>query len=182
MQYLLYSRQVCNKRLANLTAIIVTNALTLNGFTRNAKHGLHFWKWSNLAWKFSSGLTIYFSILPLCGLQLPLREKHPFSFWHGENERMLSKICVFKNFLFSSGNLSSLTCDLGSLSLLSNRADSLVNMSVPSEVRKCAELPEHLRSEMSFLHTCNIPNLISHSPVETFHWLCVYMVVKLHAH
>ena len=22
----------------------------------------------------------------------------------------------------------------------------------------------------------------SHSPLETFHWLCVYMVVKLHAH
>jgi len=40
---------------------------------------------------------------------------------------------------------------------------------------------EHLRSEISFLRICNIPNLISHSPVETFHWLCVYMVVKLHA-
>jgi len=28
-------------------------------------------------------------------------------------------------------------------------------------VRKCAELPEHLRSEISFLRACNIPNLIS---------------------
>jgi len=55
---------------------------------------------------------------------------------------------------------SSLTCDLGSLSLLSNRADSLMT-SVPSKVRKCAELPEHLRSEISFSRTCNIPNLLS---------------------
>jgi len=33
--------------------------------------------------------------------------------------------------------------------------------SVPSKVRKCAcaELPEHLRSEISFLRTCNIPKL-----------------------
>jgi len=54
--------------------------------------------------------------------------------------------------------------------------------SVPSKVHKYAELPEHLRSEISFLRTCNILNLISHSPVETFHWLCVYMDVKLHAH
>jgi len=58
--------------------------------------------------------------------------------------------------------------------LLSNRADSLV-VSVSSKVRKCAELPEHLRSEISFLRTCNIPNCISHSPVETFHWMCVYI-------
>jgi len=29
-------------------------------------------------------------------------------------------------------------------------------------VLKCAELPEHLRSEISFLRTCNIPNLISY--------------------
>jgi len=34
-----------------------------------------------------SSLTIYFSILPLYGLQLPLREKHLFSFCHWENER-----------------------------------------------------------------------------------------------
>jgi len=47
--------------------------------------------------------------------------------------------------------------------------------SVSSEVLKCAELPEHLRSEISFLRTCNIPNLISHSSVETFHWfLCLH--------
>jgi len=34
--------------------------------------------------------------------------------------------------------------------------------SLPSKVRKFAELPEHLRSEISFLRTCNIPNLISY--------------------
>jgi len=28
------------------------------------------------------------------------------------------------------------------------------------KVRKFAELPEHLRSEISFLRTCNIPTLI----------------------
>ena len=42
--------------------------LTMNGFTRNAKHGFNSWKWSILAWKSFSRLTIYFCILPLCGL------------------------------------------------------------------------------------------------------------------
>jgi len=66
---------VCYKRLANWT-----DTLTLNGFTRNAKHGFNSWKWSNLAWNFSNSLAIYFSIFPFCGLQLPLREKQSFSF------------------------------------------------------------------------------------------------------
>jgi len=44
--------------------------------------------------------------------------------------------------------------------LLSNRADSLVT-SFPSKMRKCAEPPEYLRNEISFLRTCNIPNLMS---------------------
>ena len=79
----------------------------------------------------------------------------------GENDRMLSTICVFKEFWFSSRNLCRLTCDLGSLSLLSNRADSLVT-SVSPQVRNCGEPPDRLRSEISFLRTCNIPNLISH--------------------
>jgi len=95
-QFYFNSRQVCKKRLANWTANAGTS--TLNGFTRNAKHGFNSWKWSNLAWNFSNSLTIYFNILPLCGLQLPLREKHSFSFWRWENERMLSTICVFKKF------------------------------------------------------------------------------------
>jgi len=72
-QFYLYSIQVCSKRLANWTAN--TNTLTLNGFARSAKHSFDSWKWSNLAWNFSSGLKIYFSILPLCRLQLPLRKK-----------------------------------------------------------------------------------------------------------
>ena len=75
--------------------------ITLNGFTRNAKHGFNFWKWSNLAWNSSSSFTIDFSILPLCGLQLPLRETHWFSFRHWENNRM-RLICVFEIFQFSS--------------------------------------------------------------------------------
>jgi len=79
---------------------------------------------------------------------------------------MLLSICVFEKFNFLLGrklaSLTQLTCELDSLSLLSNRADSLVT-SVLSKVRKCAELvPEHLRSEISFLRTCNIPNLISY--------------------
>jgi len=77
---------------------------------------------------------------------------------------MLLTICVFEKFKFSSGkniSLTYLTCDLGLLSLLSNRADSLVT-SVSTKVRKCAELPEHLRSEISFLRTYNNPNFISY--------------------
>ena len=93
-----YSRQLCNKRLANWTA--TTDTLTLNGFTRNAKHGFNSWKWPNLASNSSSSLTIYFSILPFSGLQLPLREKHSFSFWHWENDIMLLTICVFEKFIF----------------------------------------------------------------------------------
>ena len=110
---------------------------------------------------FSSSLEICFSFLSLCRLQLPLRKIHSFSFWHWENKRMLSTTCVFQKFQFSSGALSRLTCDLGSLSLLPNRPDSLVT-SVPSGVRNCAEPAEHLRSETSFLRTCNIQNLISY--------------------
>ena len=58
----------------------VPTTLTLNGFTRNVKHGFNSSKCSNLAWNSSNSLKMYFNILPLCGLQLPLREKHSFSF------------------------------------------------------------------------------------------------------
>jgi len=97
-------------------------------------------------------------------------------------------MCVFENFEFSSGNLSSLTFDSGSLSqwLISNRADSLPQCS--SQVRNCAEPPEHLRSEISSLRTGSIQNLISYthrialSERFTGRVSTVYMVVKLHAH
>jgi len=46
--------------------------------------------------------------------------------------------------------------------------------SVPSKVRKCAEPQDHLRSEMSFLRTCNIPNLILHSPFNASLVLCLH--------
>jgi len=78
--------------------------LMLNGFTRNANHGFNSWKCSNLGWKSSSSFKIYFSILPLCGLLLPLHEKHSFSFWHWKNDRMLLTIYVFEKIVFSSGN------------------------------------------------------------------------------
>jgi len=94
-QFYLCSRLVCNQRLANWTAI--TETLILNEFTRNAKHGLTLG--NGQIWNFSSSLTIYFGILPFCGLQLPPCEKHSFSFWHWEDERMLSTICVFKEIL-----------------------------------------------------------------------------------
>ena len=60
--------------------------------------------------------------------------------------------------------------------------------SVPSKVRNCAEPPDHLRSEISFSRTCNIPNLISCLyriellPLVTLHQLRVHMVAQLHAH
>jgi len=50
--------------------------LTMNGFTRNAKHGFNSWKWSNLAWSSSSRLTIYFCILPLCGPVIASSQKN----------------------------------------------------------------------------------------------------------
>ena len=74
--------------------------LTLNGFTRNAKHGFNSWKCSYLAWNSFSSLKIYFSILPLYGLQLPPREKHSFSFWHWKNDRTLLTIRVWKILIF----------------------------------------------------------------------------------
>jgi len=51
-QFYFYSRPVCNKRLANWT--VITETLTWNGFTNDAEHGFNSWKWSNLAWNFSS--------------------------------------------------------------------------------------------------------------------------------
>ena len=72
-QFYFYSIQVCDKRL----------------------HGFNSWQWSNLAWN-SSTLTIYFSILPPCGLQLPFRETPWFSFRHWETDRMFLTMCVFE--------------------------------------------------------------------------------------
>jgi len=72
--------------------------LTLNGFTRNEKPGFNSCKWSNLFRNTSSIIEVYLFILPLCVLKLPLREKHSFSFWHSENDRM---------FQFCSGNIRS---------------------------------------------------------------------------
>jgi len=95
-QFYFYSRQVCHKRLANWAAI--TDTLTLNGFTRNARHGFNSWKWSNLAWNSCSSLTIYFSIPQLCGLQLPLCETPWFSFRHWETDRMFLTMRAFEKF------------------------------------------------------------------------------------
>ena len=48
-------------------------------------------------------------ILPLCGLQLPLREKPWFSFRHWETDRLLLTMCVFEKLYFSSEKKISLT-------------------------------------------------------------------------
>jgi len=70
-QFCFYRKQLCNKLLANWTAI--TETLSLNGFTRNTKHGLTLG--NGQMWNFSSSLTIYFSILPFRGLQIASSRK-----------------------------------------------------------------------------------------------------------
>jgi len=50
-------------------------SLTMNGLTRNAKHGFNSCKWSNRAWSSSSSLTIYFCILLLCGPAIASSQK-----------------------------------------------------------------------------------------------------------
>jgi len=42
--------------------------------------------------------------------------------------------------------------------IVDNNTDLMIMISVPSKVRNYAD---HLRSEMSFSRTCNIPNLLS---------------------
>jgi len=55
-------------------------------------------------------------------------------------------------------------------------------------MRKCAVPQDYLRSEISFLRTCNIPNLIlciysiALLPLKMLHWLFDYTVAQLHAH
>jgi len=54
---------------------------------------------------------------------------------------------------------------------------------VPS--RNCEVPPGHLRSEILFLPTCNIPNLISYiycMALETLYWSCVHLIAQLHEH
>ena len=41
--------------------------------------------------------------------------------------------------------------------------------SVPSKVCNCAVPPDHLCSEISFLHTCNIPNFLSYVYIYLLH-------------
>jgi len=92
-QFYLYSRQVCNKRLANWTAI--TDTLALNGFARNARHGFN--SWNGQIWLETSPVVLQFILVffhfVVCNCLFA--KKHSFSFWHWENERILSTICVF---------------------------------------------------------------------------------------
>jgi len=68
--------------------------LTLNGFRRNAKHVCNSCKWSNLPWNSRSKRAISFCILPLCGLELPLRERHS-SPVAGTDKRAIQSAKVF---------------------------------------------------------------------------------------
>ena len=100
------------------TAQPSSTALTLNGFIRNAKHGFNSCKWSNVPWNFSSSFGISVCILPLCGPQLPVHAKQSFSFWHGKMTECFWQYVSVKKFQFYSGNLSSFTWTLGSMSFV----------------------------------------------------------------
>jgi len=64
--------------------------------------------------------------------------------------------------------------------LLSNRSDFLgAQMRGPH--KSIGAVKSHSTALAKF-QICYRIYCISHSPVETFRWLCVYMVVKLHAH
>ena len=95
-QFYVYSRRVCNKRLANWRPI--TDTLTLNGFARMQSMVLTIG--NGQIWLGTPPVVLQFiiTIIPVCGLQLPLRESHWFSFQHWENDRMLLTICVFEKF------------------------------------------------------------------------------------
>jgi len=95
-----FDDEVCNKQLANWTAITDT---VRNGFTRNAQHGFNSWKWSDLTWNYSSSFTIHFSILPLCRLQLPLREKIRSHSDIGKMKQCFRRCVSLKNFNFFLG-------------------------------------------------------------------------------
>ena len=60
-QFYLYSRQACNKRLANWTAIIDT--LTWNGFTRNTKHGFTVTRGNGQIWLGTSLVVLQFILV-----------------------------------------------------------------------------------------------------------------------
>jgi len=74
--------------------------LTMNGFTKNAKHGFNSWKWSNLAWNSALVLQFIVEFFHFVVLRLPLREKHAFSFWHLENDNAFDNMCFWKNGIF----------------------------------------------------------------------------------
>jgi len=65
---------------------------------------------------------------------------------------------------------------------------TVIVTNVPSKVRNCAEPPEHLRSEISFLCTCNIPNVLSNisctalPTLQTLYWVSVDTMAQWHAH
>ena len=97
-QFYFYSRQVCNKRLANWTAITVTDTLTFNGFTTGML---------SMVWTLGNGqirlgippvvlqfILVFFHFV-VCNC---LFAKQTFSFWHWEKDRMGLAIRVFEKF------------------------------------------------------------------------------------
>jgi len=75
--------------------------LTMNGFTRNAKHGFNSCKWSNLAWSSSNSVTIYFYVLPLCGpANASSRKAFVLVLTLGKWQNTFYNMCLWKNLIF----------------------------------------------------------------------------------
>jgi len=97
-QFYLYSRQVCNKRLANWTAITVTDTLTFNVFT-TAMLSMVLTLGNGQIWLgippavLQFILVFFHFVISNC-----LLAKNSFSFCHWEKDRMRLTICVFEKF------------------------------------------------------------------------------------
>ena len=124
-------------------------------------------------WNSSSIFQISFSILPLCGLQLPLCEKQSFSTL-GKGQNAFDNTCLWKisilQFRFTvvmvaikSRRLPGDQCSLWGAQLRrTTRPFALWNL-----------ILAHLQhSEFDIVYT-------SHSLFETFHWSCVYCLHQL---
>jgi len=113
----------------------------MNGFTRNANHSFNSWQWSNLDWNSSSSVTVCFCILQLCGPAISSsRKEFVLILTLGKWQSTFDYMCFWKNLIFF-WELSSRTWALGSLSLLSNRVDSMVTNFTVGRIQGGAIVP-----------------------------------------
>jgi len=70
--------------------------INIEGIYKEFQAWFYSWKWWNMAWNPSSSLTIYFSILPLCGRQLPLRKTFIFILTLGKWQNAFDNMCLCK--------------------------------------------------------------------------------------